>query len=120
MPLGPLSGDETSRLILARLGAKSLPVSLQAALLERSGGNPLFAEELARLLEDRDLLESHAGSVALKPGAELPMPESIGALIAARLDLLAPDRKALLADAVGRRPQLLGGRCGGRRRARAR
>ena len=104
VPLGPLSGDETSRLILARLGAKSLPVSLQAALLERSGGNPLFAEELVRLLADRDLLESHAGSVALKPGAELPMPESIGALIAARLDLLTRDRKALIADAavVGR------------------
>ena len=104
VPLGPLSGDETGQLILARLGASSLPVSLQAALLERSGGNPLFAEELVRLLEDRDLLENRGGSVALKPGVELPMPDSIGALIAARLDLLAPDRKALLADAsvVGR------------------
>jgi class 3 adenylate cyclase/S1-C subfamily serine protease len=102
--LGPLSGDETGQLILTRLGAKSLPVSLQAALLERSGGNPLFAEELVRLLEDRDLLENRGGTVALKPGVELPMPDSIGALIAARLDLLAPDRKALLADAsvVGR------------------
>ena len=102
--LGPLSGDETGRLILARLGATSLPVSLQAALLERSGGNPLFAEELVRLLEDRDLLENRGGSVALRSGVELPMPDSIGALIAARLDLLAPDRKALLADAsvVGR------------------
>ena len=104
VPLGPLSGDETGQLILARLGATSLPVSLQAALLERSGGNPLFAEELVRLLEDRDLLENRGGTVALKPGVELPMPDSIGALIAARLDLLAPERKALLADAavVGR------------------
>ena len=57
-----------------------------------------------RLLEDRDLLENRGGTVALRPGVELPMPDSIGALIAARLDLLAPDRKALLADAsvVGR------------------
>ena len=104
VPLGPLSGDETGQLILARLGAKSLPVSLQAALLERSGGNPLFAEELVRLLEDRDLLDNRGGTVVLRPGVELPMPDSIGALIAARLDLLAPDRKALLADAsvVGR------------------
>ena len=104
LALGPLSGDETAQLVLACLGAKSLPVSLQATLLERSGGNPLFAEELVRLLQDRDLLVSRGGQTMLKEGAELPTPDSIGALIAARLDLLSGERKALLADAsvVGR------------------
>jgi class 3 adenylate cyclase/S1-C subfamily serine protease len=104
LALGPLSGDETAQLVLARLNAKSLPVSLQATLLERSGGNPLFAEELVRLLEDRGLLESRGGKVGLKAGVEVPLPDSIGALIAARLDLLTPERKALLGDAsvVGR------------------
>ena len=102
--LGPLSGEETAELARARLGAKSLPTGLQALILERSGGNPLFAEELVRLLEDRGLLESRGGRVALKEGAEVPLPDSIGALIAARLDLLSAERKALLADAavVGR------------------
>ena len=102
--LGPLSGEETSELARARLGAKSLPTDLQALILERSGGNPLFAEELVRLLQDRALLEERSGKVALKPGAEVPLPDSIGALIAARLDLLSAERKALLADAavVGR------------------
>jgi class 3 adenylate cyclase/S1-C subfamily serine protease len=102
--LGPLSGDETAQLVLACLGAKSLPVSLQAKLLEASGGNPLFAEELVRLLQDRDLLEGRGGKVALREGAELPTPDSIGALIAARLDLLSAEHKGLLADAavVGR------------------
>jgi class 3 adenylate cyclase/S1-C subfamily serine protease len=102
--IGPLTGEETSELARARLGAKSLPTDLQALILERSGGNPLFAEELVRLLEDRGLLESHGGKVSLKPGIDVPMPDSIGALIAARLDLLSPERKALLADAavVGR------------------
>jgi class 3 adenylate cyclase/S1-C subfamily serine protease len=104
LPLGPLSGEETAELARARLGAKSLPTDLQALILERSGGNPLFAEELMRLLEDRGLLDSRGGKVALKEGAEVPMPDSIGALIAARLDLLTPERKALLSDAavVGR------------------
>ena len=85
-------------------GAKSLPTDLQALILERSGGNPLFAEELVRLLEDRGLLEGRGGKVTLKEGVEVPMPDSIGALIAARLDLLSPERKALLSDAavVGR------------------
>jgi class 3 adenylate cyclase/S1-C subfamily serine protease len=104
VPLGPLSGEETAELARARLGAKSLPTDLQALILERSGGNPFFAEELVRLLQDRALLDSHGGRVALKPGVEVPLPDSIGALIAARLELLSPGRKALLADAavVGR------------------
>jgi class 3 adenylate cyclase/S1-C subfamily serine protease len=96
----PLSGEETAELARTRLGAQSLPTDLQALILERSGGNPLFAEELVRLLEDRDLLDSRSGRVSLKPGAEVPMPDSIGALIAARLDLLSADRKALLSDAA--------------------
>ena len=102
--LGPLSGEETAELARARLGAKSLPTDLQALILERSGGNPLCAEELVRLLQDRGLLEIRSGKVSLKPGAEVPLPDSIGALIAARLDLLGLERKALLADAavVGR------------------
>jgi class 3 adenylate cyclase/S1-C subfamily serine protease len=104
LSLGPLSPVETAQLVLARLSASSLPASLQAAILERSGGNPLFAEEMARLVEDRELLVRKGGVVTLKDGAELPLPESIQALIAARLDVLAPRRKALLADAavVGR------------------
>jgi len=104
LALGPLSGEETAELARARLGAKSLPTDLQALILERSGGNPLFAEELVRLLEDRGLLESAGGRVNLKTGVEVPMPDSIGALIAARLDLLSAERKALLSDAavVGR------------------
>jgi class 3 adenylate cyclase/S1-C subfamily serine protease len=104
MVVGPLSGEETAELARARLGARSLPTDLHALILERSGGNPLFAEELVRLLEDRDLLDSRGGKVSLKPGVEVPMPDSIGSLIAARLDLLSADRKALLSDAavVGR------------------
>ena len=102
--LGPLSGEETAELARARLGAKSLPTDLQALILERSGGNPLFAEELVGLLQDRDLLEDRSGKVALRADAQIPLPDSIGALIASRLDLLSSERKALLADAavVGR------------------
>ena len=104
VPLGPLSGEETAELARSYLGARSLPADLQALILERSGGNPLFAEELVRLLQDRDLLEERGGRIGLRPGVEVPMPDSIGALIAARLDLLTPERKAVLSDAavVGR------------------
>ena len=68
-------------------------------MLDRAGGNPLFAEEYVRLLHDQDLLERTDGQVRLRPGAALPLPDTVHALIAARLDTLSPDRKALLADA---------------------
>ena len=89
-PSAPSPARRLRELARARLGAKSLPANLQALILERSGGNPLFAEELVRLLQDRGLVEERGGKVSLKAGADVPTPSSIGALIAARLDLLAP------------------------------
>ncbi len=97
--LAPLTDEETGRLVAGRLGA-AVPAALQAPILERAEGNPLYAEEFVRLLRDRDLLVETDGTVSLRPGAEVPLPESIGALIAARLDTLPAERKALLADAA--------------------
>ena len=54
--LAPLSQEETARLISALLDATVLPVELQQPILDRAGGNPLYAEEFVRLLRDRDLL----------------------------------------------------------------
>ncbi len=97
--LARLSDEETGRLVAGRLGA-AVPPGLQAPILERAEGNPLYAEEFVRLLRDRDLLVETDGTVSLRPGAEVPLPDSIGALIAARLDTLTADRKAMLADAA--------------------
>ena len=90
--LGPLSDDETARLLSSLLERAVLPAETQRALLERAGGNPLYAEEFVRLLADRDLL---AGGLE-----DLPFPDSVQALIAARLDTLSPERKGLLQDAA--------------------
>jgi class 3 adenylate cyclase/tetratricopeptide (TPR) repeat protein len=86
--LFPLSHEETSRLVAALLDAAVLPAETQAALLERSGGNPLYAEEYVRLF------------VELGSAEDLPLPDTLQGLIAARLDTLAQDRKALLQDAA--------------------
>lgn len=98
--LTPLSQEETARLIMALLDAKVLPAELQQPILDRAGGNPLYAEEFVRLLKDRDLLVRKAQSWELREGAEVPFPESVQALIAARLDTLEPEAKSLLADAA--------------------
>ena len=89
--LAPLSDGETVHLLTALLERSVLPEGLERSLLERAGGNPLFAEEFARLLVDRELLATPE---------ELLLPDSLQALIAARLDTLTPDRKALLQDAA--------------------
>ncbi len=90
--LAPLTDDDASRLLQALLERSVLPAETQMLLLERAGGNPLYAEQFARMLAERD-------------GAEgVAVPETVHALVAARLDTLRPELKSLLQDAavVGR------------------
>ena len=58
--LAPLTDEETARLIGSLLERAVLPADTQRALLERAGGNPLYAEEFVRLLADRDLLSGRS------------------------------------------------------------
>ena len=86
--LPPLSDEATTELMTGLVGAM-LPPDTQASVLARAGGNPLFAEEFVRMLSD--------GGDAR---AATAVPESVQALIAARLDALAPAHKALALDAA--------------------
>jgi class 3 adenylate cyclase/tetratricopeptide (TPR) repeat protein len=90
--LAPLSDDETATLITLLLKRTVLASATRQALLDRAGGNPLYAEEFVRLLSDRNLLGG--------PLEEVTLPDSVQALIAARLDTLSPERKGLLQDAA--------------------
>jgi class 3 adenylate cyclase/tetratricopeptide (TPR) repeat protein len=98
--LSPLSDRETARLISILLESAVIPADVQSLLVERAGGNPLYAEEFVRLLRDRGLLVKSGKTLALVENAEVPFPEGLHALIAARLDTLSPERKALLQDAA--------------------
>jgi class 3 adenylate cyclase/tetratricopeptide (TPR) repeat protein len=95
--LPPLGAVETSALVSELLGAQSLPPETQSLLLERSGGNPLYAEEFARALRDRGLVDQ-AGRFIGDP-AEMSFPDTVQALIAARLDTLVLERKGIVQDA---------------------
>jgi class 3 adenylate cyclase/tetratricopeptide (TPR) repeat protein len=86
--LAPLSSEQTSLLIARVLERAVLPATTQGALLERAEGNPLYAEQFAQLYLER-------GSAS-----ELPLPETLQGIVAARLDGLAPDEKAALQDAA--------------------
>jgi class 3 adenylate cyclase/tetratricopeptide (TPR) repeat protein len=99
--LSPLSPDETARLIAALLDQAVLPAGTQSALLTRASGNPLYAEEFIRMLIDRGVLARRGAAWELAAGdGEIPVPETVHALIAARLDTLPPGRKSLLQDAA--------------------
>jgi class 3 adenylate cyclase len=88
--LSPLSDPETAELVSYLTKRVVLSLELEQAVLERAGGNPLYAEEFARLLADR-------GGEAVDEGE---LPDSVHALIAARLDTLPAERKSLLQDAA--------------------
>lgn len=97
--LGPLSDEETAAMVAGLLAQAVLPAETQKALLDRAGGNPLYAEEFVRMLTDRGFLERSGSVVHVRDPEQIPVPESIHALIAARLDTLAPDLKAIVYDA---------------------
>jgi class 3 adenylate cyclase/tetratricopeptide (TPR) repeat protein len=93
--LSPLTDGETASLVHGLLDRTVLPAELQSALVQRSGGNPLYAEEFARIALERGTADG---------GADLPLPDTVQGLIAARLDSVGANEKALLQDAavVGR------------------
>jgi class 3 adenylate cyclase/tetratricopeptide (TPR) repeat protein len=86
--LSPLTEPQTAALIHGLLERAVLPAEVQAALLDRAAGNPLYAEEFARIALERGSLVDDA--------TDLPLPESVHGLIAARLDALADQEKALI------------------------
>ena len=87
LSISPLSDEDTARLLAGLLERAVLPAELQASLLARAGGNPLYAEQFARLLAETD-------------GDDLPLPENVQGIIAARLDGLPLEEKRLLQDAA--------------------
>ncbi|HET9114553.1 MAG TPA: AAA family ATPase [Gaiellaceae bacterium] len=84
--IGALTDEETAVLLQRLLDRAVLDADAQRAVLQRAEGNPLYAEEYARMLAEHD-------------GGDLPLPETVQGLIAARIDGLAPEEKALLQDA---------------------
>ena len=88
LALPPLSEDQTALLIAQLLERSVLPAESQQVLLERAGGNPLYAEQFAELFLERGSAD------------ELGLPETLQGIIAARLDGLADTEKDLLRDAA--------------------
>jgi class 3 adenylate cyclase/tetratricopeptide (TPR) repeat protein len=88
LALSPLSDEQTAELIGRLLARPLLAADAQQALLERAGGNPLYAEQFVELYTEQGSTD------------ELALPETLQGIIAARLDGLPDSEKSLLQDAA--------------------
>jgi class 3 adenylate cyclase/tetratricopeptide (TPR) repeat protein len=103
--LGPLTAKETVAMVDDLLSTR-LPDELGQMIVERSEGNPLFGEEIVRMLIDRGVIRASGptGWQFAGGSVEFDVPRSIQSLIASRLDSLPRVEKSTLQDAavVGR------------------
>jgi len=95
--LEPLSASAMEELLTGLV--PGLPATLREQILARAEGVPLYAVETVRMLLDRGLLVQE-GPVYRPVGeiGSLEVPETLHALIAARLDGLSPEERRLLQD----------------------
>lgn len=97
MVLAPLN-DEASIAMLDEFGLELSPVDKQR-IVERSGGNPFFLEELAGLVKRR--AGAGSDSLVMRPSEDLSsLPGNLRGIIAARLDALEPGLRSLLEAAA--------------------
>ena len=96
----PLAVTEVDQMLSATVGG--LPSAVRDLVIDRAEGNPFFVEELlARLIDQRVLEPVGDGWKAHDLPDDFPVPDSLQALLAARIDLLDPPEKdALQAGAV--------------------
>jgi class 3 adenylate cyclase/tetratricopeptide (TPR) repeat protein len=104
--LRPLGPEASERMMDDLLGGAELDAGAKRRITEAAEGNPLFVEQMLSMLVDEGALRLEDGrwtpAVDL---AELPIPPTIHALLGARLDLLAPEERAVIdpASVVGMR-----------------
>jgi class 3 adenylate cyclase/predicted ATPase len=95
--LEPLAPEAMSDLLTGLV--PGLPDELRSRILERAEGVPLYAVETVRMLLDRGLLAREENTYRLTSAVEtLEVPETLHALVAARLDALTPDERRLVED----------------------
>jgi class 3 adenylate cyclase len=102
LSLSPLAPRDASTLLDDWLGPDPALRPLRARIEARSQGNPLFVEEIVRSLVEHGALRGKRGAYA--PAAqveEIALPETVQAVLASRIDRLAPrDKDVLQAAAV--------------------
>jgi class 3 adenylate cyclase/tetratricopeptide (TPR) repeat protein len=103
--LDPLPPESAEELLDALLGRDESLEPLKRLLIARTDGNPFFLEESVRALIETKVLAGERGVFRLAPGPagleeRLQIPATAQAMLAARIDRLAPEDKRLLQAAA--------------------
>jgi adenylate cyclase len=99
--LAPLSDSETAALVSELLGPDPSVGGLGQTIIDRAAGNPFFAQEIVRELAERGVLQGDRGAYGCRTDvAEVTVPASLQATIAARIDRLSPRAKRTLNGAA--------------------
>ncbi len=99
--LAPLSDSESSALLDELLGPDPSVAAVRALIAGRAAGNPFFAQEIVRELAERGMLHGDRGAYGCGTDvAEVTVPASLQATIAARIDRLSPQAKRTLNGAA--------------------
>ncbi len=99
LTLDPL--DDASMSALLDGLVPHMPDQAKQAIADRAEGIPLYAVETIRMLIDRDVVQPTGGVYKLVGDVgQLTVPATLQSLLAARLDALEPDARALVADAA--------------------
>ena len=97
--LEPLQDSEVATMLEGLV--PGLPSDLRSRMVERAEGIPLYAVETVRMLLDRGVLVRDGDRYQVSGAVEaLAVPETLHALVAARLDGLTPAERRLLCDAA--------------------
>jgi class 3 adenylate cyclase len=95
--LEPLDADDSSRLVDNLLGRAELPAAARTRVLDAAEGNPLFVEEMLGMLIDDGLLRLDGGTWrAIDDLADITVPPTIQLLLAARIDRLEAEERAVI------------------------
>jgi tetratricopeptide (TPR) repeat protein len=98
--LDALPPESAGELLLALLGTDATVEPLKPVLIARAGGNPLFLEESVRTLVETNVLTGARGAHRLaRPLDTIDIPATVQAILASRIDRLAPGDKQLLQTA---------------------
>ena len=98
--LAPLADSDTAALIGELLGSDPSVGELAAVIAERAAGNPFFAEEMVRELVQRGVLAGERGNYLCQTNAaDVAVPATVQAAIAARIDRLSTPAKRTVAAA---------------------
>jgi class 3 adenylate cyclase/tetratricopeptide (TPR) repeat protein len=99
--LGPLSEAASAQVVHELLGGIGLAADVETRIVEAAAGNPLFVQQLLSMLIDDGRIQRDNGTwVAAADLSELETPPTLQALLAARLELLTPEERAVIEPAA--------------------